>query len=101
MSELLFLEYDVINIHYIIGIEKSFKNEYFNKPAYKITLNIENFRTCPITQVRKLFNTKEIWFFEGSKDYLAIKNFIENKRDEYVAKNKLMNILRTRKNTKE
>ena len=85
MTELLFLEYAVVNIHYIICIEKSLKNEYL-VPGYKMTLNIENYRTCPITQDTKLFNTKEIWFFEGSKDYLAIKDFIENKRNEYVAK---------------
>jgi len=80
MTELLFLEDNIINIQYIIAIEKSYKNEYFDRPAYKITLNIENYRTCPITQDTKLFNTKEIWFFEGSNNYLAIKDFIENKR---------------------
>jgi hypothetical protein len=80
MTELLFLEDNIINIHYIVAIEKSYENEYFNQPAYKITLNIENYRTCPITQETKLFNTKEIWFLEGSNNYFAIKDFIENKR---------------------
>jgi len=80
MTELLFLEDLIINIHYIIAIEKSYKNEYFDTPAYKIRLNIENYRTCPITQDTKLFNTKELLFLEGSNNYFAIKDFIENKR---------------------
>lgn len=87
MTELLFLENGVINVHHIIGIHKSTKNEYFNQPAYIITLNIENYRTCPITQDTKLFNTKEIWYFNNGNDYFAIENFIENKRNEYIAKN--------------
>ena len=82
MNELLFLGKVVINTHYIIAIEKSFKNEYFNHPAYKIIVNVENYRTCPITQDPKLFNTKEIWVFEDSEDYLVVKDFIENKRNK-------------------
>jgi hypothetical protein len=28
-----------------------------------------------------------MWYFDNGKDYFAIENFIENKRNEHIAKN--------------
>jgi hypothetical protein len=86
MTEFLFLKNSTINVDHIVVIEKTTVNQY-GCPGYRIVLKMENYRRCPITEDIKLFNTKEIWYFEGNvEEYSAITEFIDNKKKEYISK---------------